>query len=570
MSDLTRAVLVKYWGYPSFRPMQEDIVDSVIAGHDTLALLPTGGGKSICFQVPALAMEGVCIVVTPLISLMKDQVQHLKNINIPASAIYSGMHPSEVEIAYNKAVFGNLKFLYVSPERLMTDAFVEAIKKMKVCLLAIDESHCISQWGYDFRPAYLRIADIRDSFPEVPVLALTATATPEVVDDIQARLMFREKNVLKKSFRRDNLCYVVRQTDNKEEQMLHILDRVPGSSIVYVRNRKKTLETAEFLTKSGITATHFHAGLTNRQKDEKQKDWKSGATRVIVATNAFGMGIDKPDVRTVIHLDLPDSIEAYFQEAGRAGRDGKTAYAVLLYNKTDDTKLKKRIHDNYPEPDFLKKVYEAVGNYLEVGVGSGLDHTFVFPLEKFCIEKKLPMLQTYSALQLLQQGGFLNYIEETETSPRIMILSTREELYSAHMSPLQERIVGLLLRTYTGIFAEPVYINENILCEQLGITVRQLSEELITLAKEHLLQYIPRRKTPYINYPLERQELQYVVLPPSTYEQRLQLYTKRLNAMLEYASQTQFCRSQLLLSYFGETESEPCGQCDVCRRKAKE
>lgn len=532
--------------------------------------MPTGGGKSLCFQVPTMTMEGLCLVITPLIALMKDQVENLRQRDIFAECIYTGMTWDNIMDVLDKCRYGNRKFLYVSPERLQSENFLKQLPTLNICLIAVDEAHCISQWGYDFRPAYLRIADIRDSFPKVPVLALTATATPEVVDDIQARLMFREKNVLKKSFRRDNLCYVVRQADNKEEQMLHILDRVPGSSIVYVRNRKKTLETAEFLTKSGITATHFHAGLTNRQKDEKQKDWKSGATRVIVATNAFGMGIDKPDVRTVIHLDLPDSIEAYFQEAGRAGRDGKTAYAVLLYNKTDDTKLKKRIHDNYPEPDFLKKVYEAVGNYLEVGVGSGLDHTFVFPLEKFCIEKKLPMLQTYSALQLLQQGGFLNYIEETETSPRIMILSTREELYSAHMSPLQERIVGLLLRTYTGIFAEPVYINENILCEQLGITVRQLSEELITLAKEHLLQYIPRRKTPYINYPLERKELQYVVLPPSTYEQRLQLYTKRLNAMLEYASQTQFCRSQLLLSYFGETESEPCGQCDVCRRKAKE
>ena len=531
--------------------------------------MPTGGGKSLCFQVPTMAKEGLCLVITPLIALMKDQVENLRQHDIFAEAIYTGLTQDDIAITLDKCRYGNRKFLYVSPERLEARDFIKQLTTLPVCLIAVDEAHCISQWGYDFRPAYLRIAQIRKALPDVPVLALTATATPEVVCDIQDKLLFKHKNVLKKSFARDNLCYVVRTTDDKFGQLLHILHSVPGSSIIYVRSRKKTTEVADLLVKEGITATHYHAGLSNSDKDGKQKSWKSGETRVMVATNAFGMGIDKPDVRTVIHLDLPDSLEAYFQEAGRAGRDGKTAYAVLLYNNDDKIKLKKRVQDNYPDRDFVKRVYEAAGNWLEVGIGSGLDHTFVFPFEKFCADKHLPLLPTMSALQLLSQAGYLNYIEETETNPRVKMQVTREELYSAQLTPRQERIVSLLLRTYTGIFADPVYINDNILSERLGIDNKLLNTELVNLAREHLLTYIPRRKTPYLHYPLERQELRYVKLPKSVFEDRQEQYIKRITAMQEYASQTQFCRSQLLLAYFGETESEPCGKCDVCREKNK-
>ena len=566
MIDLYKDILRRYWHYDDFRPLQAEIIESIGSGKDTLALMPTGGGKSLCFQVPTMAMEGLCLVVTPLIALMKDQVLNLRERGIFAEAIYTGLSHQTILDVLDKCRYGGRKFLYVSPERLQSAEFLKQLSTLPVCMLAVDEAHCISQWGYDFRPSYLRIADIRKSLPNVPVLALTATATPQVVSDIQQRLLFKEENVFRKSFARDNLCYVVPQVDNKEEQMLHILNSVPGSSIVYVRNRHKTAQIAELLTKEGLTATHYHAGLSNYDKDVKQQAWKNGEIRVMVATNAFGMGIDKPDVRTVIHLDLPDSLEAYFQEAGRAGRDGKTAYAVLIYNKQDDTKLRKRIIDNYPERDFIKKVYQAVGDWFEVGIGSGLDHTFVFPFEKFCMENHLPLLPTLSALQLLSQAGYLNYIEETETSPRIMFLITREQLYSANLTPLQEKIVNALLRTYTGIFADPVYINDNMLSQQLQLNLRQLSSELVSMAQEHIIQYIPRRKTPYIHYPLERQELRYVELPPSVFEQRKEQYEKQLAAMLEYASQTQFCRSQILLSYFGETDSEPCKQCDVCRK----
>ena len=569
MTDTYINILHQYWHYDDFRPLQAEIIQSIGSGKDTLALMPTGGGKSLCFQVPTMAMDGLCLVITPLIALMKDQVDNLRQRGIFAEAIYTGLTRDTILQTLDKCRYGDRKFLYVSPERLQSEDFRHQLTTLPVCMIAVDEAHCISQWGYDFRPAYLRIADIRKSLSGVPVLALTATATPEVVTDIQKRLLFTDENVFRKSFARSNLCYVVRSVENKEEQMLHILNHVPGSSIVYVRNRRKTAQIAEILTKEGISATHYHAGLSNYDKDVKQQSWKRGETRVMVATNAFGMGIDKPDVRTVIHLDLPDSLEAYFQEAGRAGRDGETAYAILIYNKSDNTKLHKRIADNYPDRDFVKKVYQAVGDWLEVGIGSGLDHTFVFPFEKFCTDCHLPMLPALSALQLLGQAGYLNYIEETETNPRIMFLSTREQLYSAGLSPLQEKIVSALLRNYTGIFAEPVYINDNILSRQLSMSIRQLNSELVSLAREHVLLYIPRRKTPYIHYPLERQELRYVQLPPNVFEQRKLQYEKQLAAMLEYASQTQFCRSQLLLSYFGETDSEPCGQCDVCRKNTQ-
>ncbi len=560
----------QYWHYDNFRLLQAEIIESIGTGNDTLALMPTGGGKSLCFQVPTMAMEGLCLVITPLIALMKDQVENLHTRDIFAEAIYTGLTHKEIMDILDKCQFGNRKFLYVSPERLESKDFRQRLVQLPICLIAVDEAHCISQWGYDFRPAYLKIADIRKSLPDIPVLALTATATPQVVEDIQNRLLFRRHNVLQKSFERKNLHYVVRTTDDKLSQLVHILQRVGGSSIVYVRNRQKAKDIADYLSHENISATYYHAGLTHQEKTLRQQAWKTGQARVMVATNAFGMGIDKPDVRTVIHLDLPDTLEAYFQEAGRAGRDEQTAYAVLLYNKTDKTKAAKRIQDNYPPPDFIKKVYEAVGNWLEVGIGSGLNHTFVFPFEKFCIDRQLPFLPTFSAIQLLQQAGFLNYIEETETQPRVQFLMTREQLYSMAICKEQDELVNILLRTYTGIFSEFVYINDNRIAEQLSTNTHEVNRILVELAHEHIIQYIPRRKTPYISYPLERQELRYVTIPQNIYEERRKLYKQRIEAMVEYAEQEQFCRSQLLLSYFGQTDSLPCGQCDVCLKKKRQ
>lgn len=562
-----REILRQYWHYDDFRPLQAEIIASVLEGRDTLALMPTGGGKSLCFQVPTMVMDGLCLVITPLIALMKDQVQNLRDRDIFAECIYTGLSNTRINETLDKCRYGNRKFLYVSPERLQSAEFVKQIITLDICLIAVDEAHCISQWGYDFRPAYLQIADIRKALPKAPVLALTATATPQVVDDIQERLNFKEKNVLKKSFARDNLTYVVRTTEDKYGQMLHILNNVQGSSIIYTRNRKKTAETADYLIKNGITATNYHAGLPTKEKDIRQKDWREGKTRVMVATNAFGMGIDKPDVRTVIHLDLPDSLEAYFQEAGRAGRDGERAYAILLYNKGDDTKLKKRVSDNYPQPDFIKRVYEAIGDWFEVGIGSGYNHTFAFPLEKMCIAKGLPIIQTFSAVQILQQAGYLTYIEETEINPRVMMLITKEELYRTKISNVADRIINCLFRNYTGIFADPVYINENFVSQQTGLSTETIHETLISLSMEHVIRYIPRIRTPYIHYPLERQALKFISLPKHIYIDRQKQYVERLQSMLDYASQVQFCRSQLLLSYFGENDAPACNQCDVCRRR---
>ncbi|HPT44230.1 MAG TPA: ATP-dependent DNA helicase RecQ, partial [Paludibacteraceae bacterium] len=420
-------ILKTYWGYDEFRPLQAEIIQSIASGRDTLGLMPTGGGKSLTFQVPALAMEGVCIVVTPLIALMKDQVENLKHKGISAAAIYSGMSHDEIMLALDNAVCEAYKFLYVSPERLATRIFIAKVRSMHVCMIAVDESHCISQWGYDFRPSYLKIADIREILPDVPVLALTATATPEVVDDIQNKLHFREKNVFRKSFHRSNLIYVVRTVENKEEYLLKILSSVSGTSVVYVRNRKKTKEIAGFLNDNGITAEHFHAGLKNETKDVRQARWKSGETRVIVATNAFGMGIDKPDVRTVVHMDLPDSIEAYFQEAGRAGRDEKKAYAILLFNKSDVTKLRKRVADTFPPKETVSQVYDAVGNYFEVAVGSGLDSTFVFDIADFCSKFHFPLLVAYNSIKILQQAGYLDLTDEQDSSSLVLFTVKKDE-----------------------------------------------------------------------------------------------------------------------------------------------
>ena len=566
MSDLTRAVLVKYWGYPSFRPMQEDIVDSVIAGHDTLALLPTGGGKSICFQVPAMAMDGVCIVVTPLISLMKDQVQHLKHINIQAAAIYSGMHPSEVEMAYNNAAFGNLKFLYVSPERLMTDAFIEAIKKMKVCLLAIDESHCISQWGYDFRPPYLKIAEIRPYIPNTPVLALTATATPNVVDDIQYRLGFKERNVFQTSYERKNVTYNVIKVADKYGLMYRLFMKMAsGSGIVYVRSRKRTKVIADWLQSAGISATFYHAGIDARTRDERQRLWMDGKIKVIVATNAFGMGIDKPDVRVVVHMDLPDSLEAYFQEAGRAGRDLKPSEAFLLVSDADIKQLKENLQQSYPELDRIKAIYDAVGNYLQIPVGAGNNQSYNFDMNEFAKEYGFSLLEVFNSLKLMEREGFFALSEAMDTPSQLFIKASREDLYRFQVEYAEfDTMIKYLLRNYPGILSDFVKIKEEQISLKLGIDVEKVENTLKKLEKYNFLTYIQRNDKPQIQYLTERQDTRYFALSDEVYRDRKDDATKRVQAVIDFVNNDTECRSVQLLRYFGEKIKTRCGKCDVC------
>jgi len=560
-------ILKHYWGYDQFRALQGDIIQSIAAGKDTLGLMPTGGGKSLTFQVPAMAMEGVCIVVTPLIALMKDQVENLKRRNIKAAAIFTGMTREEILTTLDNCVFGAFKFLYVSPERLATTLFIEKIKQTQVCLIAVDESHCISQWGYDFRPSYLRIADVREVLPGVPVLALTATATPEVVEDIQERLGFSEKNVFRKSFLRTNLAYVVRTTENKEDQLLHILNKIPGTSVVYVRNRKRTKEIADFLVQNGIAAEHFHAGLSNDTKDARQQRWKNDQTRVIVSTNAFGMGIDKPEVRSVVHMDLPDSLEAYFQEAGRAGRDEKKAWAVVLFNNGDVVKMRKRVMDTFPDKDTVRKVYDALGNYYQVAVGSGLDVTFAFDLADFCASFRLPMLVSYNAIKLLEQAGYLYLTDEQDNSSRVLFTVEKESLYELRPDVKQDRLIHLLLRSYTGLFTDPAYINEEMLAKRLEWKKDEVIQELIGLSKARIIQYIPRKKTPFLTYTHERVESSRLYLGKEAYDDRKDRYVSRAKSVLDYAREEVICRSQLLLAYFGEKNTRPCGQCDICLKQ---
>ena len=560
-------ILKQYWGYDQFRPLQGDIIQSIASGKDTLGLMPTGGGKSLTFQVPTMAMEGICVVVTPLIALMKDQVENLKKRGIAAAAIFSGMTHNEILTTLDNAVFEAYKFLYVSPERLATPVFMEKIKQARVCMIAVDESHCISQWGYDFRPSYLRIADIRELLPDVPVLALTATATPEVVKDIQTQLHFREPNVFQKSFHRSNLAYVVRTVENKDENLLKILNSVPGTSVVYVRNRKRTKEIADFLNLNGISAENFHAGLKNETKDAKQSRWKSGETRVIVSTNAFGMGIDKAEVRTVIHMDLPDSLEAYFQEAGRAGRDEKKAYAVLLYNNGDAVKMRKRVSDSFPGKEMVLKVYEALGNYLQMGVGSGLDKVFAFDIGDFCTKFKLPILITYSCLKILQQAGYIELTDEQDSSSRVLFTVGKDDLYKLKQTPEQDRLIHILLRSYTGLFTDLASINEDTIAKRLEWTRDQVYEQLIVLSKEHVIQFIPRKKTPYLTFVREREATERVVLGKEAYDDRRERYISRVKSVLDYAREENNCRNQILLAYFGEKDSKSCGKCDICLKK---
>ena len=560
-----RKILKQYWGYDNFRGIQEDIIRSIGEGRDTLGLMPTGGGKSITFQVPALAQEGLCLVITPLIALMKDQVRNLRERGIKATAIYSGMTREEIVIALENCIFGNYKFLYVSPERLDTEIFQIKLRSMHVSLITVDESHCISQWGYDFRPAYLKIAEIRQLLPGVPVIALTATATPEVVSDIQQRLQFRQENVFRMSFERKNLAYVVRHTEDKESELLHILQRVDGSGIVYTRNRKKTKEISLFLNRNHITATFYHAGLNDETKDSRQKAWLKGEFRVMVATNAFGMGIDKPDVRVVIHADVPDSPEAYFQEAGRAGRDGMKAYAVLLFCARDKITLKQRVSDTFPEKSYIRKIYEDINFYYQMAMGDGRGCTFAFNIDEFCRNFKHFPVQTDSALKILTRAGYLEYTDEQDNASRIMFTITKEELYRIReQSEDTEKLIRILLRSYTGLFTDYAYISEDNLSTRSGLSKQQIYETLLSLSRQHILHYIPAKKTPYIIYTRERQETERVYLSKEVYEDRKESYVQRINAMIEYAESENRCRSRMLLRYFGEKNEHNCGQCDVC------
>ena len=564
-NDIYRRLLKQYWGYDNFRGIQEDIIRSIGRGEDTLGLMPTGGGKSITFQVPALAREGLCLVVTPLIALMKDQVQNLKNRGIRALCIHAGMGRQEIVTTLENAIFGNYKFLYVSPERLDTDIFRAKLGRMHVSMITVDESHCISQWGYDFRPAYLKIAEIRDLLPGVPVLALTATATPEVVKDIQRHLRFPRENVFRMSFERKNLAYVVRRTEDKPRELLHILQRVPGSAIVYVRNRRRTKEVAELLAGEGITADHYHAGLDDADKDRRQQRWQRGESRVIVATNAFGMGIDKPDVRLVVHLDLPDSIEAYFQEAGRAGRDGQKAYAIILYAKSDKVTLKRRIPETFPDKDYIKEVYEHLQYYYQMAMGDGLDCVREFDIDDFCRKFKHFPVPVDSALKILTQAGYLDYTDEQDNASRLLFTVRRDELYRLNgLGDEADRLIRVLLRLYTGLFTDYAFIDEGSLAIRTGLDRHQVYETLLHLSRLHIVHYIPRKKIPHIIYTRERTELSRLHIPPAVYEERKERYEARINAILDYVENDTACRSRMLLRYFGEKNEHDCGQCDTC------
>ena len=615
--------LKTYFGYDSFRPLQEEIVQSVLDGRDTLALMPTGGGKSLCFQVPTMAMDGLCLVITPLIALMKDQVENLRKRDIHAAAIYTGMSFEQQKVALDNCQWGPYHFLYVSPERLESEEFRERLSRLPICLIAVDEAHCISQWGYDFRPSYLKIAEIRDLVVRqayrledaslqdgsraaysleartVPILALTATATPDVVDDIQERLAFREKNVLRKSFHRPNLSYVVRQTNKKADEIVHILSRVPGSAIVYVRNRKRCQELAAYLNEQGLSADFYHAGLSSKERSAKQEAWKmfrersqdelqngskaayslevrGEGTRIIVATNAFGMGIDKPDVRMVIHHDLPDTIEAYFQEAGRAGRDEQRAFAVLLYDPAKDkAKARKRITDNYPPKEFIADVYHKTCDFLGVGAGSGQGHTFMLPINDLCRIMHLPILQTYAALHLLTQAGYIHFQEEQEIQPRVKILISRREISDYGLNDQQHQLLEVLMRKYTGIFTDLQYVHlgdeairlSGERLEAKGEKQIDIHDLLVSLAQRYIITYIPHDTANTLTFTCERQSEIY--LSNQVYENHRQQYINKLKAMVEYADNSLYCRSQLFLSYFGENDADTCGSCDVCRSKAR-
>ena len=581
--DRYKGILKQYWGYDDFRGIQKEIIESICSGHDTLGLMPTGGGKSITFQVPALAQKGVSIVITPLIALMKDQVDHLLRRGIKAAAIYSGLSREEIITTLENCIFGGVTILYVSPERLSSELFRTKLRHMKVSFITVDEAHCISQWGYDFRPSYLEIADIRKDLPGIPVLALTATATPTVVQDIQDKLSNpldprhpeisspscpscpSSFNVFKMSFERKNLAYVVRRTTDKRQELIHILESVKGCAIVYARSRRRTKEVAELLCEAGISATFYHAGLDTSVKDQRQRDWQEDKVRVMVATNAFGMGIDKPDVRVVLHIDCPDSLEAYFQEAGRAGRDGQKAYAVLLYNDADHRKLDKRISDTFPEKDYVRKVYEHLAFFYQVGVGSGYHATFEFNIDKFCHAFRHFPIQVDSALKILNRAGYIEYTEEQDNQARLMFTISRNELYRLeNVTPNEEKVITALLRNYGGLFVDYNFIDEGFIASQCSLQPQQLYMILKNLSEKHILHFIPQKKTPYVRYLQRREETENVQLLPAVYEERKKQFRDRIEAMMAYATNDHVCRSRQLLRYFGEEDSHDCRQCDVC------
>lgn len=568
MVDQYQEILHKYWGYPDFRGIQREIIESIAKGQDTLGLMPTGGGKSITFQVPAMAKNGVCIVITPLIALMKDQVQHLKERGILAEAIYTGMMRSEIIKILENCIFGDIKFLYVSPERLGSEIFQVKLRHINVSFITIDEAHCISQWGYDFRPSYLNIAKIRKLKPNAPILALTATATPEVVDDIMEKLEFAKPNVFKMSFERKNLAYIVRECDDKQAEMVHILKCTEGSAIVYVRSRKHSKEIAKLLCDNGIKALFYHAGLESATKDERQKAWQQDEARVMVATNAFGMGIDKPDVKLVIHIECPDSLEAYFQEAGRAGRDGEKAYAVLLFNGNDERKLKTRIKDTFPEKDFIKDVYEHLAYYFQVGVGSGYGKTFPFEIDKFSFIYKYFPIRVDSALRILERSGYIHYVDNPDGKARLKFCIGRNELYLLdNLPPQQDDVVTALLRNYGGLFTDYAYIDESLIASICNISRQKVYTILKNLGARHILEFIPQSKTPYITYTQRREDGDRIIIPPSVWEERREQYVKRINSVISYAKTDFICRSRQLLEYFGERTHKDCNQCDVCIEK---
>ena len=565
MTDKYLQILKQYWGFDNFRGIQRDIVESIGSGKDTLGLMPTGGGKSITFQVPALAQEGVCIVITPLIALMKDQVQHLRNRGIMAAAIYSGMSRPEIVTTLENCILGDTKLLYVSPERIASPLFITKLGHMKVSFITVDEAHCISQWGYDFRPSYLHIADIRHLKPDAPVLALTATATHQVIDDIQDRLSFSQKNVFRMSFERKNLAYVVRETEDKIGEMTHILQTMTGCSIVYVRSRKQTKEISDLLNKNNISATFYHAGLEPRVKDERQKLWSNDEVRVMVATNAFGMGIDKPDVRMVIHSTAPSSIEAYFQEAGRAGRDGQKAYAVLLHQKSDNAKLRKRIDETFPDKEYIREAYNHIAYYYQIATGSGAGYTNLFDIDRFCRNfHHFPTL-LLSALKILQRAGYIECDMDPDASCRLMFLVDRDKLYRIpSASENEERLLNMLLRTYSGLFTDYAYIDDELLAHRAGLTRQQVYLIFKSLNQRHIIHFIPQRKLPTITYTVDRVDGDQLILGPDVYDDRKEQFTKRIEAVIAYANNQDQCRSRQLLAYFDEQRTTDCGMCDVC------
>lgn len=572
MSNQTRSILQRYWGFPAFRPLQEEIVDSVMAGKDTLALLPTGGGKSICFQVPAMAMEGLCLVVTPLVALMKDQVAGLTGKGIAAAAVYSGMHPDELELVYNQAVYGRLKLLYVSPERLQNAQFIEALKRMKVCLLAVDESHCISQWGYDFRPPYLKIAEIRPYMPHTPVLALTATATARVVDDIQVRLGFKEKNVFRGSFERENISYKVLQEADKFGVLRRKLEMMgEGSAIVYVRNRKRTQVIAEWLNSVGLSATFYHAGLDARTRNERQDLWMEGKTKVIVATNAFGMGIDKPDVRMVVHMDLPDSIEAYYQETGRAGRDAKPSEALLLVSPADITQIQDNLAKSFPDLERIKLIYNALGNYYNIPVGAGANMSYPLVLKDFADRYGFSLLEVFHTLEILEKEGFLMLSEGFDEPSRVMIKASRDDIYGFQVNnPTYSELIKCMLRSMPGVMTDFVKMNEETIAKRIGLPVETVIGQLKKLEAWHFLSYAQKDGKPQVLFLSEFVDTKHFNLSKENYHDRKRDAEERIRAVVDYVNNKEECRSIQLLRYFGEKKAQPCGQCDVCRGKTKQ